>query len=84
MRARPSNRDLDRLLVVTVGAGGRRLFRGPLGELRSPTRRTVLLAAGKSAPLTVSARLPAGVRTGYEARIEDLTLELVAKQRRLG
>ena len=84
VRARPSSRDLDDRLVVTVGAGGRRLFRGPLGELRSPTRRSVLLAAGSSAPLTVSARLPARVRTGYEARIEDLTLELIAKPRRLG
>ncbi len=84
VRARPSTRDLDDLLVVTVGAGGRRLFRGPLGELRSPTRRTLLLAAGSTAPLTVSARLPAHVTTGYEARIEDLTLELIAKPRRLG
>ena len=40
VRARPSSRDLDDRLMVTVRAGGRRLFRGPLGELRSPTRRS--------------------------------------------
>jgi hypothetical protein len=84
VRARPSSRDLDDRLTVTVSVGDRRLFRGPLGQLRSPTRRSALLAAGSSVPLTVSARLPAHVRSGYEARIEDLTLELRAKPRGLG
>lgn len=76
VRARPSTRDLDNRLVVTVRAGGRQLFRGPLGELRSPTRRSLYLAAGDSARLSVSARIPARVTTGYQARIEDLTFEL--------
>ena len=76
VRARPSTRDLDNRLVVTVRAGGRQLFRGPLGELRSPTRRSLYLAPGGSARLSVSARIPARVTTGYQARIEDLTFEL--------
>jgi hypothetical protein len=76
VRARPSTRDLDNRLVVTVRAGGRQLFRGPLGELRSPTRRGLVLAPSDSARLSVSARIPERVTTGYQARIEDLTFEL--------
>jgi hypothetical protein len=76
VRGLPSSRDLDDLLLVTVRAGGRQLFRGPLGELRRPTRRSLRLESGRSARLTVSARLPEDVRSGYQARIEDLTLEL--------
>lgn len=76
VRARPSSRDLDDRLVVTVRAGGRRLFQGPLGELRRATRHSLYLAPGRSARLSVSARIPARVTSGYQARIEDLTLEL--------
>jgi hypothetical protein len=79
VRARPSSHDLDDRLLVTVQAGGRRLFRGPLGELRRPTRRSLYLAPGDSARLSVRARIPARVTTGYQARIEDLTLELRTK-----
>lgn len=76
VRGLPSSRDLDDLLAVTVHAGGRRLFRGPLGQLRSPTRRSLRLEPGRRAPLRVSARLPEDAASGYQARIEDLTIEL--------
>jgi hypothetical protein len=81
VRARPSSRDLDDSLTVTVRAGGRRLFRGPLGKLRSETRSGLRMAARTSVPLAISAHIPARVKTGYEARIEDLTLELRADLR---
>lgn len=80
-RALPSSRDLDNRLAVSVEAGGRILFRGELGKLRRPTRRSVRLRPGRTVPLTVVAWLPARVRSGYEGRIEDVTLELVTKHR---
>jgi hypothetical protein len=81
VRARPSSRDLDRVLMVRVRLAGRPLFNGPLGELRTFSRRGVSLAPGERARLSISTRLPARVRSGYQARIEDLTLELGTRAR---
>lgn len=57
LRAVPSTPALDKLLVVTLGAGERRLFRGPLGELRSGTGPAVKLPPGEAETISVRARL---------------------------
>ncbi|HEV7846436.1 MAG TPA: hypothetical protein VGO83_09290 [Thermoleophilaceae bacterium] len=81
VRGRPSSRDLDRALVVTVRMAGRPLFDGPLAGLRAFSRRGASLAPGERAQLSVSVRLPAHAQSGYQARVEDLTLELGTKAR---
>jgi hypothetical protein len=76
LRALPSAADLDKLLEVSMSAGGKRLYHGPLGGLRRWTRESVAVASGKSEKLRVRASLPATPRHGYAGRIEDVQLEL--------
>jgi hypothetical protein len=76
MRARPSIRDLDRLLAVRVSAGEQELFAGRLGVLRSWTRTPLQLRSGETRPVTVRIWLPDSVGRGYEARRDDIVLEL--------
>jgi hypothetical protein len=75
VRALPSTDELDRTLAVRLRGGDRTLFDGRLGELRSFTRRPLVLPGGASARLVLDARLPAGA-TGWEGRIEDVVLDL--------
>ena len=76
LRALPSATDLDDLLEVSVLAGGKRLYRGPLGGLRHWTHASAALASGETVKLGVRASLPATARHGYTGRIEDVQLEL--------
>ena len=75
LRALPDSKDLDRLLVVDVRAGGARLYHGRLGGLRTKTA-AFLLDSGRKRTLRVRASLPAAVRDGYAGRIETISLEL--------
>lgn len=76
LRALPSAADLDGLLEVSVFAGDKRLYHGPLGGLRHWTRAVAALTSGRSVKLGVRAALPATARHGYAGRIEDVQLEL--------
>jgi hypothetical protein len=79
MRLLPASRDLDRLLMIDAQAGGRPLFAGVLGTLRSWTRESVRLEAGGSFELDLRLQLPDGAGEGYRGRIEDIVLELRSK-----
>src|SRR4051812_13258665 len=67
VRALPSIADLDRSLVVHVAAGGRRLYDGPLGGLRTQSGGAVRLASGATTTLHVTAELPTGA-PGWQRR----------------
>jgi hypothetical protein len=76
LRALPSVRDLDQLLVMRVSAGARTLYDGELGGLRASGSRPLALKATAAAHLRVSASLPAGLRSGFRGRIVDVTLQI--------
>jgi hypothetical protein len=78
LRGLPSNGDLDHLTRIEVLApGGRPLVRGTLARFRDWTAALRLPRAG-SAELSVRAWIPASVRTGYEGRDVDVTVEMRA------
>jgi hypothetical protein len=82
LRGLPANRDLDRLARLEVLApGGRALVRGPLARFRDWTAALRLPRSG-SAGLTVRAWIPASVRTGFEGRDVDVTVEMRAVPKR--
>jgi hypothetical protein len=58
LRALPSSRDLDDSVFVVVRAGGRELFGGALGELRSWTKRSLVLGPGDEAKVKAVAWIP--------------------------
>lgn len=72
--AEPSTADLDELLWVELDAGGRDLFRGPLGELRIGTSGAFELRPGETTSLGVRGWLPTSVDGGFQGRIVDLAL----------
>lgn len=80
-RVVPSTKTLDRLLLVTLRAGDRRLFRGPLGELRSGSERSLALGPGEEKTVRVRAWLRADDAStgGVHERIR---LELPSEARR--
>jgi hypothetical protein len=75
MRARSPQRDLDAVVRLQVRAGERQLFQGPLSELRSWTRRSVRLLAGRRQEVHFRAWVPMSVKSGFEGRSVELQLE---------
>ena len=76
VRALPSSPDLDPLLRVRIVSGAQNLFTGSLGRLRRAGSAPIALAPGASRQLSVRVSLPAGLRSGYQARIVDVTLQV--------
>jgi hypothetical protein len=77
LRALPSSHDLDSLLRVRVsGDDGETLYDGALAGLYDAGTRTLRLASGQSRKLTVRASLPSAVRSGFQGRIVDVTLQI--------
>jgi hypothetical protein len=75
-RALPSTRELDRLVVVELSAGPRRLYRGRLGGLRGGSRHRFRLASGASTTLSARAWIAGDAGPGWRGRIADVQLEL--------
>lgn len=78
IRALPADRDLDRILALSVRIDGRPAFRGRLGELRAGTS-PVRLAPAQRVRVAFRAWLPRSVEDGHEGRMADLPLEAVAR-----
>jgi hypothetical protein len=76
LRALPSTRDLDSLLQVRVSAGTHTLYDGGLNGLRTAGSAPLRVASARSAQLQVRAMLPSGVRSGFQGRIVDVTLQI--------
>lgn len=74
VRMLPSSHALDRALMVEATLDGRRLYRGPLGGLRTPTH-PFRLESGDGPELRLRVWLPPDA-TGWRGHIEDLTLDL--------
>jgi len=81
LRARVDGFDLDDQLALRVTACGRPLFSGKLGELRTSTRRSLVLAPGAAVPLILRVGLPSRARA-YRARTAEVTLELFSEAAR--
>lgn len=82
LRALPSSRDGDRLLVVRVDSGGRRLYEGPLGGLRRPGAARLALAARERRTLRLSAWVEPRAGGRHAGRIVEVLLELRPEGRR--
>lgn len=78
VRALPSGRDLDDVLHAEVMAGGRRIARGTLGQLRAWSRRSPALAVGEVGALTMRTWLARDAADRYRGAIASITLELRA------
>jgi hypothetical protein len=76
VHALPSTPDLDPLLRVRVVSGNQNLFTGSLGRLRRADSAPIALAPGASRRLSVRVSLPTGLRSGYQARIVDVSLQI--------
>jgi hypothetical protein len=79
--AHPSIRELDKLLMVRLRVGGRAVFRGKLGALRSGTNRPFALAARERQTLEASVWLRSSASDGYQGLTTDVSLELEGKPR---
>jgi hypothetical protein len=75
LRARSTQRDLDRLVRVAVRTGRKRVFAGTLGELRRWTSGAVRLMRGETRDVEFRAWVPMSVETGYEGRSIEVELE---------
>ena len=76
LRALPSERDMDGLLVVRLSAGARTLYDGKLGGLSTTGSGPLPLRPATSKRLHVTVSLPASVRTGFQGRIVDVSLQI--------
>jgi hypothetical protein len=81
LRALPSTPHLDALLRVRMNVGAKTLYDGPLSGLRTGSR-TLRLASGQAAPVKLVASLPAGLRSGYQGRIVDVSLQIDSRSAR--
>ncbi len=73
VRVLPSIRDLDGVLRVSLTAGGRPIYVGPLGGLREWSH-PFHLASGQATALGVQVDLPAGSSSEAHGRIDDVSL----------
>src|SRR3954451_18006099 len=73
MRMLSSSHALDRALMVEATLDGRRLYRGALGGLRTPTH-AFEIESGDGPELRLRVWLPPDA-TGWRGHIEDLTLD---------
>ena len=73
VRALPSTHALDRSLQVHLTLAGKPLYHGPVGGLRTPTRESIVLLSGNSAPLRLRVALSSRA-SHWRGRIEDVDL----------
>jgi hypothetical protein len=82
LKAEPSTRDLDALLLVHVSAGPDVLYDGTLAGLRARGTQPLRLRAGESRGLEMQARLPGALHSGYQGRIVDINLGISSARTR--
>jgi hypothetical protein len=75
MRVTSHQRDLDSVVRVRASLGGRQMFSGPLGALRSWTGRPLRVPAKGLHKLEFRAWVPMSTDSGYEGRSVELQLE---------
>ncbi|MDX6653189.1 MAG: hypothetical protein QOJ38_1970 [Solirubrobacterales bacterium] len=72
--ARPSSAAINGLLQVRLSAAGRTLVRTSLQDMVRGGGGTLRLRSGATRQLTLAAWMPAGVGSGYEGRVIDVSL----------
>jgi hypothetical protein len=75
VHAVPLDHDLDELLRVKASAGGKTVFAGTLGDMRSPSKRRFVVAAGAQVALKTRFWLSPSPRRGYVQRDGEIKLE---------
>jgi hypothetical protein len=75
MRVTSPQHDLDSVVWVRASLRGRRVFSGPLGDLRAWTRRPLRVPADGLHKLEFGAWVPMSIDSGYEGRSVELQLE---------
>jgi hypothetical protein len=78
LRAVGSSHQLARTLQVSVSSGGAVLYRGPVAGLHDWSPPRGLVPGGQERALDVRAWIPSSVHHGYQRRIENLNLQLLA------
>lgn len=76
VRTSAVQRDLDASTRIEVTDGRRALLRGPLGQSRRWSQRTVRLLPDETRTLTARVWIPRGARDGWQAAHGDVTLQL--------
>lgn len=79
LKATPSSADLNSLLWLQVDANGHQVFRGTLDALQAGVAKLLVLHPQEAANLDVSTWLPPDTGSGYEGRIQALSLEFPTK-----
>ncbi len=79
LRTTRESGELDRVVALRVGAGRRIVFEGRLGDLRRGTA-PFTLPPDTRVPISVRAWIPTAVDAGFEARADNVALELVPAQ----
>jgi hypothetical protein len=72
--AEPSIGDLDELLWLDVVASGKRIYHGPVGDLREGSAQRFTIAPLQTKTLDVRTWIPTAVENGFEGRIDSVTL----------
>jgi hypothetical protein len=80
IQAQASDHHLDSILRVELTAAGRSVFTGTLGQLRNATTGSFRLAPHQRSDLHIRAWLPTSASAGYQRRIENINLQLVASK----
>lgn len=76
LRAVPSLPDLDRLLWMDVAVQRGPRLSSEVGALRRWSERPFVIRSGERRRISLRAWIPAGVRGGYQGRVEDIALEV--------
>jgi len=76
LRAVPSTVEVDEILTLEIFAAERLLYAGTVGQLRDWTTESFELGMGQVQMLRVKAHLPPTVTSGYQGRVERISLEL--------
>jgi hypothetical protein len=78
LRAVPSLPDLDGLLWMDVAVERGPRLSSEVGALRRWSERPFVIRSGERRRISLRAWIPAGVRDGYQGRVEDVVLEAVS------
>ncbi len=78
VRALPSTPDLNSLLWIAIDAGGKQLYRGPVGAIRQGTPNAFTLDSTQKETIDVRTWLPPTVTSGYEGRIANVDITFLS------
>ena len=75
LRLVPTNADLDQALSVEVSAGGDRVAKAPLGQLRDWSSHSFRLAPGQTGDVLVRAWLPNSADRAYQGTLGEVAVD---------